>query len=890
MDTPFSSNLLVDRYRIDSKLGEGGMGSVYLAHDVRLETQVVVKVPHRTMIHEPGFKERFQREIRSLLRLRHPHIVSILDVGEDADLPFVVMQYLAGKSLSDHSAMVSKLSPTERVKSLRYWLTSIASALDFIHSKGYIHRDIKPANILFDDHGNAYLSDFGIAKVVEQSEAQKRQMSLTGTGIAMGTPEYMAPELCDGGAIDEKVDQYALAVTVYEMIAGKCPLIGPTPLATIIMHKTHEPLPLGSVVKDLPAGFSDRLMRGLGKSPASRYSSCVEFAQTLTRDEPPPIATSSEQRQPAPPPAVPLSTPSATPSIQKLPARQVPDTPSVAPNPAKPLPTANQPAEVVTANNDTTSPSTNDGLRREPCPRCSMVIKTPNDSKLIGRRAVCPRCRLTFVIKETGLQVVDSTAAGKTPDRLDPTSSRSNANPQSSGSNESQAPIGTSIPTVVSSPKTSLPPGAKSAPQTNPATYSSPASQPSSAIASSIPSPAVSTNASPSIESNSNQSPTDTLRTHVSDTAGIAVARPFVSASNQESVPAAVPANSPRKRRTGLVLLGLSAVAIPTLIAALIGWYWISSRSNQLRELETMATTWEDHLSNRDSTKKFLEANVPLHLDIWLSFAEDNEPHAQLLVADCYLEGIGVEKNPETAFRLFQSAADQGLLMARTQVAQAYIQGNGVSLDTDKGVGLLRELADEGHGYSIHLYARSMPGAVKSATAEEREAYLAMLRRGVEIGERNCQYELALCYVSGKGVARNATEAARLFELAATQGDRLAQYQLAQAYRIGSGVTASPETAFRWFLASAQQDHPSAQLMTGTFYQNGTGVEVNKAEAFRWFLRAAEQENEVAQHQVGLCYENGDGVTKSIPDAITWYEKADANGNLNSRVRLDALR
>ena len=151
------------RYQVTAKLGEGGMGHVYRARDRNLETDVVVKVPRRAMLLEdPGFAQRFGREVRSLVTLSHPRIVKILDVGEYSDLPFAVMQYLSGGSLEQRRPLDSEGQPRPiRTDQLRGWLEEVAAALDFIHRKGYVHRDVKPANILFDADRNVYLSDFG---------------------------------------------------------------------------------------------------------------------------------------------------------------------------------------------------------------------------------------------------------------------------------------------------------------------------------------------------------------------------------------------------------------------------------------------------------------------------------------------------------------------------------------------------------------------------------------------------------------------------------------------------------------------------------------------------------------------------------------------------------
>lgn len=272
-------NLKLDngRYLVKSKLGEGGMGTVYLGHDTRLDSSVVVKVPHQNMLADSGFRDRFQREIQSLVRLMHPHIVKVIDVGEYEELPFAVMQYLGGGSLVDLSCQ------SDAISQLGDWLMPIAKALDFIHKKNYIHRDVKPANILFDDAGNAFLGDFGIAKVAEESDKQARRKPLTQPGIAMGTPEYMAPELCDGRAINEKVDQYALGVTVYEFLAGQCPLVGPTPLATILMHKTHQPDPLHIAKPGISKAVGDVVAQAMSKDPSGRFENCVAFAKALLK-------------------------------------------------------------------------------------------------------------------------------------------------------------------------------------------------------------------------------------------------------------------------------------------------------------------------------------------------------------------------------------------------------------------------------------------------------------------------------------------------------------------------------------------------------------------------------------------------------------------------------
>ena len=269
------------RYRVDAQLGEGGMGTVFRAWDKNLSTEVVIKVPHAAMLQDAEFAARFAREISSLVKLSHPHIVKISDVGDHDRLPFAVMQFLPGGSLedrqkSDPAADVKPLPP----ESLKSWLVSIAEALDFVHSQGYIHRDVKPANILFDAHGHAYLSDFGIAKSAEGGPAVTSK-TLTGSGMVIGTPEYMAPELIMGQTCDGRVDQYALVVTVFEILAGRRPFEDATSTAVLVQHSTKEPPDLASLSPDVPAGLASAIRKGLSKSPGDRFANCRKFADAV---------------------------------------------------------------------------------------------------------------------------------------------------------------------------------------------------------------------------------------------------------------------------------------------------------------------------------------------------------------------------------------------------------------------------------------------------------------------------------------------------------------------------------------------------------------------------------------------------------------------------------
>ncbi|MBV6433876.1 MAG: Serine/threonine-protein kinase PknD [Bryobacteraceae bacterium] len=270
------SNLLnqsLGRYHILEQLGEGGMATVYKAYDTRLETDVAVKVI-RTENLAPSVLERalkrFEREAKALARLTHPNIVKVTDYGEHEGKPYLVMVYLPGGTLKQR---LGKPIPWQEAARL---LLPIAEALDFAHSQNMIHRDVKPSNILLTERGQPMLTDFGIAKILDLEETQ----DLTGTGVGVGTPEYMAPEQWTGKA-SALSDQYSLGVVLYEMLTGRKPYTADTP-AAILLKQATEPLPRpGQFARDLPEKVEKILLKALAKNPEDRYPSMGGFAAAL---------------------------------------------------------------------------------------------------------------------------------------------------------------------------------------------------------------------------------------------------------------------------------------------------------------------------------------------------------------------------------------------------------------------------------------------------------------------------------------------------------------------------------------------------------------------------------------------------------------------------------
>jgi formylglycine-generating enzyme required for sulfatase activity/serine/threonine protein kinase len=263
------------------------MGVVYRAWD-RIENRyAVVKMPRAELLSQGQFRERFAHELEVVRGLWHAAIVPVVDIGEEPlegtasgfGMPYAVMPYLAGGSLSRRQRKRDGTAVPDAPESLWLWLPQIAEALDYVHSEGLVHRDVKPDNILFDGLGDPHLGDFGIAKVVLQAEAETR--GLTKTGMSIGTPEYMAPELVAGATPDGRADQYALAVTVFEILAGRKPFVANTPAAVLVQQATVPAPRLDSIRRGLPPSLVDAIDRALEKKPESRFSSCEGFVHAL---------------------------------------------------------------------------------------------------------------------------------------------------------------------------------------------------------------------------------------------------------------------------------------------------------------------------------------------------------------------------------------------------------------------------------------------------------------------------------------------------------------------------------------------------------------------------------------------------------------------------------
>jgi branched-chain amino acid transport system substrate-binding protein len=258
------------------------MAVVYKAYDTRLEREVAIKFLRTELFGEAVLEQlyrRFEREAKALARLSHFHIVKIYDYGEHEDTPYLVMEYIPGGTLK---AMIGKPLPWKKAVEL---LLPIARALEYAHQRNVLHRDIKPSNVLITEGGEPLLTDFGIAKILDQGEAQ----AITRTGTGIGTPEYMAPEQGLAQPVDARTDVYALGVVLYEMLTGRKPYTADTPTAVLI-KQIHDPLPgPREIVPDLPVEVERVLFKALAKQPEFRYASMGEMIKALENLLRPPV-------------------------------------------------------------------------------------------------------------------------------------------------------------------------------------------------------------------------------------------------------------------------------------------------------------------------------------------------------------------------------------------------------------------------------------------------------------------------------------------------------------------------------------------------------------------------------------------------------------------------
>jgi eukaryotic-like serine/threonine-protein kinase len=262
--------LIGERFRLEEKVGSGGMSSVYRAFDPTLERRVAIKMMHRDISSDPDQLERFRREARAVARLNHPHVVTVIDAGEDDGAPYIVFEYVEGETLKDRIRRLGRLPIDEAIA----YAIEIGRALECAHSHKLVHRDVKPQNVLIDPDGRAKVTDFGIARSMEAH-------GLTAPGRVLGTTDYVSPEQALGHEVTEQSDIYSLGIVLYEMLTGEVPFKADTQVAVAMKH-VREPMPDAQRRRpEISATLAAVVERATAKETQNRYATVDQLVHDL---------------------------------------------------------------------------------------------------------------------------------------------------------------------------------------------------------------------------------------------------------------------------------------------------------------------------------------------------------------------------------------------------------------------------------------------------------------------------------------------------------------------------------------------------------------------------------------------------------------------------------
>ena len=288
--------VLSGRYRVDEAIGRGGMASVYRGYDLTLGRDVAIKVLDRELANDNAFRTRFRLEAQAASRMAHPTIVRVYDAGEDSEtapdgtvraVPFIVMELVRGALLKD----IIAAGPVPVTDAVRY-VDGILEALEYSHRAGVVHRDIKPGNVMVTDAGQVKVMDFGIARAVSDGSS-----TVAETTAILGTAAYFSPEQAKGEPVDARADLYSTGVVLYELLAGRPPFRGESPVAVAYQHVSEAPLPPSEINETVPRSLDAVALRALAKDPFQRYQDAAAFRESLDATDRRPLAVQAPGRR-----------------------------------------------------------------------------------------------------------------------------------------------------------------------------------------------------------------------------------------------------------------------------------------------------------------------------------------------------------------------------------------------------------------------------------------------------------------------------------------------------------------------------------------------------------------------------------------------------------------
>jgi eukaryotic-like serine/threonine-protein kinase len=265
--------MLMGRYRVEQELGRGGMAKVYRGQDTVLGRTVAIKILAPQFADDQDFVHRFRREAQAAARISNHNLVSVFDTGSDDGVHFIVMEYVDGRTLADLIAGGGRILPDRAVEIA----IDVCHALEAAHAQGVIHRDIKPGNIMLDENGRVKVTDFGIARVTSTAD------TIAQTAAVLGTASYLSPEQAQGQPVDGRSDLYSLGCVLFEMVTGRAPFLGDSPVAVASKHVLEQPTPPSRLNPDVSPDLDAVILRALAKNPANRYQTAEEFREDLER-------------------------------------------------------------------------------------------------------------------------------------------------------------------------------------------------------------------------------------------------------------------------------------------------------------------------------------------------------------------------------------------------------------------------------------------------------------------------------------------------------------------------------------------------------------------------------------------------------------------------------
>jgi TPR repeat protein/serine/threonine protein kinase len=851
--------LILGKYRILGKIGQGAMGAVYKALHVRFNELRAIKVMMTELASHKEFVKRFEHEAVFARKLHHPNAVSVEDIDETDDgQPFIVMEYIEGQSLRNLMKSEGPLS-ARRVSSI---IKQVAAALDAAHQIGIVHRDIKPDNILISRETSreiAKVLDFGIARIKE-GLSETSGLSLTHTGMVIGTPFYMSPEQAkgiSGDQLDARSDIYSLGVVMYQMLTGELPVKGDTPLQVLFAHVQTPPIPfpVASPDLDIPKPITDLVMECLSKDPAQRPQTgqalienleSWETARTQLYSEAKPAEVSPAAGIPKPKAAIKQSTAPLSP-VDSLLAAEV--EPGIAEHPAQPFPDS-QPHGLqhrnypIFASQEIGQPV--ESASQAQTIRSSQPLPTSSSGKWLASAV------FAIILVVTALAYFSSSPSSKV-DKTgpNPVPATAPSPAQSTVEPHDQPPLPTPLPDAPEAPK------------------------PRGTIA-----------------------PATTTSTQTHSTKG-------VSKSSAPPPTEGTLGASPKPLSKDDIIRLLKGDVSPKRVEELIRERGINFQDTPEAEQDLRQAGADSALFavvGEVAPNLFLKGEsyykAGLHeqaLPLFRQAAESNDRRAAAYLGLIYEKGLGgLPKDDAQTVNWYRKAADAGDARGMSGLGFMYEKGRGgLPKDDAKAVSWYRKAADAGDPRGMSNLA-GMYADGRGGLPQDDVLAVSWSRKAADAGDPHGMSILGFMYLGGQGgLAEDDAEAASWYRKAADAGDGPGMRYLGLMYLNGMGGLAKDDVqGVSWYRKAADAGDALGMDNLGMMYEKGRhGLPKDEAQAAYWYRKAADAGDAGGMFNLGAMYESGlGGLPKDIAEAASWYRKAATLGYADAKNALKRLK